>query len=154
MNIEEIKELIKAIDNSGITELDLELDSIKIRLVKNAHELVQEQDKIAYADSMFNQGVDTGSKTDSGEEAINNPNTIEIRSPMVGTFYLAPSPTSEPFVIEGTQISKGQDLCIIEAMKVMNEIESDYSGRLLEILVENGQAVEYGQPLFVIELAD
>jgi acetyl-CoA carboxylase biotin carboxyl carrier protein len=73
-----------------------------------------------------------------------------IRSPMVGTFYRAPSPGAKPFVVEGQPVSTGETLCIIEAMKILNQIESDKSGKVLEILVENGQPVEYNEPLFVI----
>jgi acetyl-CoA carboxylase biotin carboxyl carrier protein len=73
-----------------------------------------------------------------------------IRSPMVGTFYRAPSPGAKPFVVEGQSVSEGETLCIIEAMKILNQIESDKSGKVVEILVENGQPVEYNEPLFVI----
>ena len=74
-----------------------------------------------------------------------------VKSPMVGTFYSKANPTSEPFVTEGDKVEKGQTLCIIEAMKLMNEIESDFSGKIVEICVEDGQPVEYGQPLMYIE---
>jgi acetyl-CoA carboxylase biotin carboxyl carrier protein len=79
------------------------------------------------------------------------PTLVTVEAPMVGTFYRASSPTAEPFVQEGDQVKAGQVLCIIEAMKLMNEIESRAAGRVSKILVENGQAVEYGQPLFLLE---
>ena len=96
------------------------------------------------------------------KEEIKAPSTVEIekgesqkyhviKSPLVGTFYRAPSPGAPPFVEEGDMVSKGQVLCIIEALKVMNEIESDVNGKVVKILVENGQPVEYGQELFYIE---
>ena len=78
-------------------------------------------------------------------------NALEICSPMVGTFYRAPSPDAEPYVREGDSIQPGKVLCIVEAMKLMNEIESEVSGKILKILVENAQPVEYNQPLFIVE---
>ena len=79
------------------------------------------------------------------------PSTITVEAPMVGTFYRASAPTADPFVREGDVVKEGQILCIIEAMKLMNEIESKAAGRIVKILVENGQPVEYGQPLFLVE---
>jgi acetyl-CoA carboxylase biotin carboxyl carrier protein len=79
------------------------------------------------------------------------PELVTIEAPMVGTFYRAPSPDADPFVREGDLVKRGQVLCIIEAMKLMNEIESKASGRVVRVLPENGQPVEYGQPLFLIE---
>ena len=78
-------------------------------------------------------------------------NAVEIKSPMVGTFYRAPSPEADPYIKEGDTVSPGKVLCIIEAMKLMNEIEAEISGRIVKILVENTQAVEYNQPLFLVE---
>lgn len=86
------------------------------------------------------------------EQALAQPShLLTVEAPMVGTFYLAPSPTAPPYVSEGDTVKAGQILCIIEAMKLMNEIESKVTGRIVKILVENGQPVEYGQPLFAIE---
>jgi acetyl-CoA carboxylase biotin carboxyl carrier protein len=79
-------------------------------------------------------------------------NQKQIESPFVGTFYRSPSPTAEPYVKEGSQVKRGDTLCIIEAMKLMNEIESDHSGKIVSVLVENGQPVEFGEPLFIIEV--
>ena len=78
----------------------------------------------------------------------------EFNSPIVGTFYTAPSPESAPYVTEGDKVKKDSILCIIEAMKVMNEIKAELSGEIIEVLVENGEAVEYGQPLFLIRTSD
>lgn len=78
---------------------------------------------------------------------------LEIKSPMVGTFYRAPAPDAKPFVEVGDRISRGQVLCVIEAMKLMNEIESEFAGRVVEILVQNAQPIQFGQPLFLIEPA-
>jgi acetyl-CoA carboxylase biotin carboxyl carrier protein len=79
-------------------------------------------------------------------------NQKQVTSPFVGTFYRAPSPEAGPYVKEGQSVKKGDTLCIVEAMKLMNEIESDFSGKIVSILVENGQPVEFGEPLFVIEV--
>lgn len=141
MNINEIKELIKLFNEYDIAELELEMEDIKLRLVK---------DDLAQSNHI---SVDCNQQLNT-VKATKDDNVFEMCSPMVGTFYRAPSPTSEPFVHQGCRINKGQVLCIIEAMKLMNEIESEVEGKLLKVLVENGQPVEYGQPLFLIELAD
>jgi acetyl-CoA carboxylase biotin carboxyl carrier protein len=91
-------------------------------------------------------------RTDSSTEK-RDPNLTELTSPMVGTFYRAPSPESPPYVTEGDRVSKDAVLCIVEAMKVMNEIKAEHSGEIVEILVENGEAVEFGQPLILIRTA-
>jgi acetyl-CoA carboxylase biotin carboxyl carrier protein len=96
---------------------------------------------------------------ESREPSVNKPvstnrdNFLEIKSPMVGTFYRSPAPDANPFVEPGEKILRGQTVCIIEAMKLMNEIESDYEGKIVEVLVQNAQPVQFGQPLFVIEPA-
>ena len=92
------------------------------------------------------------SKSESKEESVSS-NVHEVRSPMVGTFYRAPSPDADPFVNVGDSIGAGKVLCIVEAMKLMNEIESEISGKVVKILVEDAQAVEYDQPLFLVELS-
>ena len=89
-----------------------------------------------------------GPGTNDGEQ---NDNLVEITSPIVGTFYLTPSPNAEPFVKVGSSVEKDKVVCIVEAMKVMNEIKSDVDGTIKKVLVSNGQAVEYGQPLFLVE---
>jgi acetyl-CoA carboxylase biotin carboxyl carrier protein len=83
--------------------------------------------------------------------AANQAHLLTIEAPMVGTFYRAPSPEAQPFVREGDRVKKGQVVCIVEAMKLMNEIESKIAGRVMKVLVENAQPVEYGQPLFLVE---
>ncbi len=150
MNINEIKELIKLINEYEIAELELEMENIKLRLVKN-NTVGFTQSNLISTDC--NQHLSTEMVKDTVDLA-HDENVFEMSSPMVGTFYRASSPTSEPFVDKGCRINEGQVLCIIEAMKLMNEIESEVEGKLLEVLVENGQPVEYGQPLFLIELAD
>ncbi len=87
------------------------------------------------------------------EKKVTRTDLVEIKSPMVGTFYKAPAPDAKPYVEVGQNVSKGQVVCIIEAMKLMNEIESEISGRVIEVLVENAKAVQFGQPLFLVEPA-
>jgi acetyl-CoA carboxylase biotin carboxyl carrier protein len=87
------------------------------------------------------------------EKTVTRTDLVEIKSPMVGTFYKAPAPDAKPYVEVGQNISKGQVVCIIEAMKLMNEIEAEVSGRIIEVLVENAKAVQFGQPLFLVEPA-
>lgn len=89
----------------------------------------------------------------AAEAGVEEENLLVVRSPMVGTFYRAPAPDADPFVAEGTKVSRGQVLCIIEAMKIMNEIESEYAGTVARLHVENGAPVEYGQPLFSLKPA-
>ena len=97
---------------------------------------------------------DTTTEAESGQQTASDEkksNLIEIKAPMVGTFYSSPAPDADPYVREGDSISNGKILCIIEAMKLMNEIESENSGKIVQILVENAQPVEYDQPLFLVE---
>jgi len=147
MELEEIKDIISFLKDTDVTELNIEREGFKIRIKRG-----------------YIYGPIEISKTlKSAEEPVKSPYMTELQkeeeilhtitSPLVGTFYRAPSPDSSPFVEVGSKVEKGQVLCIIEAMKIMNEIESDVSGVIKKILVENGQPVEYGEPLFLIEVA-
>lgn len=144
MNLKDIKDIFRFIKNTDILEFELEREDGKVRFKRGT---VQQQSHVDI--------VQTGSQPPvqriegEGEQRKTNLKTVE--SPMVGTFYRAPSPEAAPFIEIGDTVSKGQMLCIIEAMKLMNEIESEYSGKVVSILVENGQPVEYGEPLFLIE---
>ncbi len=155
MDFSEIKKLIEVVSTSDIAEVELELESVKIKLSKyskESHIVVQGNTSQTVEPQAVQEALNVEMPRVQGDVAsVENGNTIEIQSPMVGTFYRAPSPTSDPFISEGDRIKKGQSLCIIEAMKLMNEIESEYQGKLVNILVENGQPVEYGQPLFLLE---
>ncbi|WP_088226392.1 acetyl-CoA carboxylase biotin carboxyl carrier protein [Desulfosporosinus sp. FKB] len=159
MNLKEIKELIKIIDETEISELNLESDGVKIAIRKGVNPQscvpvaapVRQEVKTSAAVSP-NVQAEVSSEVPLVSSDIAKQENIEtITAPMVGTFYHASAPDAAPFVEVGQQISIGQPVCIIEAMKLMNEIESEVEGKLLEILVENGQPVEYGQPLFIIE---
>ena len=143
MEYEKIKQLIDEMGNSKLTEIDIEFpDGTKISMKKD-----KIQEKIIQNTSIVeNDTIENQIKEDKNEKKGNI-----IKSPMVGTFYLKPSPTAEPYIEIGKEVKKGDVLCIIEAMKLMNEIESEYTGNVIEILVKDGETVEYGTPLFRIE---
>lgn len=149
MELDNILKLIDAVSESSLTSFSLDDGNIKLTFEADRNE-----------GNTFQIQTDSVNATVSGNTAIQaapqeNVKLQEeqgniVKSPLVGIFYSAPSPDDEPFVSEGTAVKKGQTLGIIEAMKLMNEIESDYEGTVKKILVENGQMVEFGQPLFVI----
>lgn len=141
MNLEELKKIINIFESSSLSELEIEERGIRFRLVKKTAPLEIPEEKSFQIKEV---------KVPPPEEEPESEKVL-IRSPLVGTFYRAPSPEEEPFVEVGQLIHPGQTLCIIEAMKVMNEITSEVKGRIKSILVENGQPVEYDQELFVIE---
>jgi len=156
LNLQEIKELIQIIDETEISELNLESDGVKIAIRKGPS-IVPGVPVTAAARQEVSPLVTSNAPAQSVEpltqapEPIVSANTETITSPMVGTFYSSQSPEAAPFVKVGQHIKVGQPVCIVEAMKLMNEIESEIEGKVTQILVENGQPVEYGQPLFVIE---
>ena len=143
MEYEKIKQLIDEMGNSKLTEVNIEFpDGTKISMKKD-----KIQEKIIQNTSIIkNDTIENQIKENTNEKKGNI-----IKSPMVGTFYLKPSPTAEPYIEIGKEVKKGDVLCIIEAMKLMNEIESEYTGKVIEILVKDGEAVEYGTPLLRIE---
>ncbi|MCL6610973.1 MAG: acetyl-CoA carboxylase biotin carboxyl carrier protein [Peptococcaceae bacterium] len=155
MNLQEIKELVRLINQTDIHELALENNNLKVAIRKGSGMAVQ-----ASGVALDPAGEEGGQETGSGRK---NPHRDSIqagegvhpvKSPMVGTFYSAPAPGAPPFVNVGDMVVKGQVLCIVEAMKLMNEIEAEVSGQVLEILVENGSPVEYGQPMFLIKASN
>ena len=149
MEYEKIKQLMEDMGNSKLTTLDIDFpDGTKISMKRET--IV----KVAATEAQ--QPVITTEKRQSVEEKAQEVSAEVVKgnvvkSPMVGTFYLKPSPTSESYVEIGKNVKKGDTLCIIEAMKLMNEIESEFEGKVKEILVKDGEAVEYGKPLFIIE---
>ena len=160
MEYDKIKQLMEDMGNSKLTSIDIDFaDGTKIKMTKENKQTLEnncvieennnKQEKIenlqGIAEENFSQKTDYPEKT-------KEKNNI-VKSPMVGTFYLKPSPTSNAYVEVGKEVKKGDTLCIIEAMKLMNEIESDYNGKIEKILVEDGQPVEYGTPLFEIAFA-
>ena len=154
MKIEQVLELVKAVSDSTLTEFKYEEDGVKLSLKKAGDKIVQVQAPAAplaapviAPSAMPAASVPAAPVT--GIQAAAPAGNI-VKSPLVGTFYAAPTEDAEPFVKVGDSVKEGQVLAIVEAMKLMNEIESDFAGTVTEILVENGEAVEYGQPLFVI----
>lgn len=157
MDLNLIKKLVKIVDTSGITDLEIEENGLKVRIEKkfnNTQVVTQTQMPVQSADVVVPNT--TPIKTEKEVEAPPVEEEIaagmhEIRSPIVGTFYRAPAPDADLYVQVGDTVSPGTVLCIVEAMKLMNEIEADISGKIVKVLVENGKAVEYNQPLFLIE---
>jgi len=158
MDIKEIKRLIKLVEASNIEELELQEEGFQIRITKGkaapANQTIMTipvsnpQEPKAGPPPQFDTAVQEAKIEPAAGESDN---LVEICSPMVGTFYRTPAPDADPYVEVGTEIHPGEILCIIEAMKLMNEIEAEISGKIVKILVENAQPVEYNQPLFLVE---
>lgn len=146
MNYEDIKKLIEDMGNSKLTEINIDFpDGTKIKMKKDKELQIVEKtaDKIIQSQPIEqSQTIQEDPKTEEGNI---------VKSPMVGTFYLRPDPNSAPYVEVGKTVKKGDVLCIIEAMKLMNEIESEFDGTIVEVLVKDGEMVEYGKPLFRIK---
>jgi len=149
MDLRKLKKLIDLVKESGIEELELTEGEEKVKI--SAKKTNFQPSDINYVPQQSAPVlIPEKQNVTSVDNASENGNIKKITSPMVGTFYRASSPDSEPFVDIGTQIKKGDTLCIIEAMKLLNEIESDQDGVIKTILFENGQPVEFGEPLFII----
>lgn len=160
MDLNYLKKLIKIIDTSGISEIEIEEEGKRIKLSKPRPKVMANLSPVSIPlTAAENILADKSSPKISSEEKIasekkdslNKENIVEVKSPMVGTFYRAPAPEADAYVNVGSDVSPGSILCIIEAMKLMNEIEAEVSGKIVKILVENAQPVEYNQPLFLIE---
>lgn len=147
MEYEKIKQLMDDMGNSKLTSLDIEFpDGIKIKMEKNNSKqvVVTNVEQTISKEEVNNNNTEISPKQEEKEEGI------IVKSPMIGTFYMKSSPDSSPFVEVGKEVKKGTVLCIIEAMKLMNEIESEYEGKIAEIFVKDGEPVDYGKPLFRI----
>ena len=142
---DKLKEIIYILENSDVNEIEATFWGRRFRVVKSASLKVSSPSTPAVTTSTA-----PSSKPEPSAEAVQPSSGENILSPMPGTFYLASSPDADPFVKEGDSISEGDTLCIIEAMKIMNEIEAEQNGTITKILVENGKPVEFNQPLFVI----
>ena len=151
MNIKEIKEMIQLMNENGLAEIELEKDGLKIRLKKGDGGVVYETVARESHQPTPSHRSSEASNAREGSKTPTPPAEIIIKSPMVGTFYASPAPDAPSFVQAGSQVEVGQVICIIEAMKLMNEIKSDVRGKIVEILVNNGDPVEFGQPLFRLE---
>ena len=153
MEYEDLKKLIELLQDSDITELQLEKDGTKVRLKRE--KLLSSFDLGAFtrppaapAPPVQSAGEAEAASVEAEEDSHR---LVTITAPLVGTFYRSSTPDADSFVEVGDRVKKGQVICIVEAMKLMNEIESESDGQILKILVENGQPVEYGEPLFLVE---
>ncbi|MCF8319846.1 MAG: acetyl-CoA carboxylase biotin carboxyl carrier protein [Flavobacterium sp.] len=155
MDLKEIQNLIKFVSNSGVAEVKLEIDDVKIT-IKTTHEGTSpeitylQQAPLAQAAPQA-APAPVAAVPVAAAPAVENSNYITVKSPMIGTFYRKPSPDKPMFVEVGSTISKGDVLCVIEAMKLFNEIESEVSGKIVKILVDDMSPVEFDQPLFIVD---
>ena len=148
MNLKEIREMINLMNENELTEIEIERDGTKIKLRKGSSEISETIRKFPvehYGETRVAAAV-----SEEAAEAV-NPNRKEIKSPMVGTFYRSASPEAPLFVESGQTVEIGQVVCIVEAMKLMNEIKSEVRGKIIDIPVDNAQPVEFGQILFTVE---
>lgn len=155
MDLRKLKKLIDLVEESGIAELELTEDGEKVRISRNFTSSAPTQQHYAnYAPAHYVAGAQSSPPQAASAAIVADVPVVEeghpVNSPMVGTFYRSASPDSKPFVEVGDTVAVGDTLCIIEAMKLLNEIESDKAGVVKKILVDNGLAVEYGEPLFII----
>ncbi len=155
MDLRKLKTLIDLVSESNVSELEITEAEGKVRIVKSAPVAVAAAAPVvtvaAPAAQMSAQPSSQAAAPVAAVPAAPEIKGHVVKSPMVGTFYRASSPGGKPFVEIGQQVKAGDAICIVEAMKILNEIEADNAGTITQILVENGEAVEYGQPLFVIE---
>ncbi len=155
MDLNLIRKLVKLVDSSEITDLEIEEDGLRVKIAKKIRgvksvtqpQILSPSFPVA-AHASADGHIESAAVKEETKEDMH-----EVRSPIVGTFYRAPAPDADPYAQVGDNITAGTVLCIVEAMKLMNEIESDVSGKIVKILVENGKPVEYNQPLFLIQLA-
>jgi acetyl-CoA carboxylase biotin carboxyl carrier protein len=143
MNIKEIQNIINFIKKTDLDDVSIETENYKIRVKKNNTEVTQLKEKMPVEIE--------NDETKPAEESEIETNHITIKSPMIGTLYRSPNPESEPYINKGDTINEGQTICIIEAMKLFNEIESEFSGKVIKILVDDISPVEFDQPLFIID---
>jgi acetyl-CoA carboxylase biotin carboxyl carrier protein len=149
MDLRKLKTLIELVENSGIAELELTEGEEHVRISRHSSVAAPMQQQY-YAAAPQAAPAPAAAAVAAAPAAPAAPEGHVVKSPMVGSFYRSPSPGAKSFVDIGQNVNEGETLCIIEAMKLLNEIESDKSGVIKAILVENGQAVEFGQPLFII----
>ncbi|MBS1519270.1 MAG: acetyl-CoA carboxylase biotin carboxyl carrier protein [Bacteroidetes bacterium] len=160
LDLNYLKKLIKILDTSNIAEFEVEEEGTRLRLSKPKQKITAISQPADFSSMNFVPATVPAASAEKNESMVlekssdapaSSSKLVEVHSPMVGTFYRAPSPDAESYVSVGKSVSEGTVLCIIEAMKLMNEIESEVSGKIVKILVENAQPVEYNQPLFLIE---
>ncbi len=154
MDLNLIKKLIKILESSDVTDLEIEENGTRVKLAKK----IRVNQTVSYGQPQMAAPVNQQTsvsvlKTEDKKAVDENAGLHEIKSPIVGTFYRAPAPDADSYAQVGDVVSVGSVLCIVEAMKLMNEIESDANGKIVKILVENGKPVEYNQPLFLIQVS-
>ena len=150
MNLKEIKEIINLMNENNLSEIEVERNGMKIKLKRSpepSHDVIIEK----AAATHFKNQISAQEAAEIQQKDTAQAKLVEIKAPIVGTFYRAPSPEAEPFAEIGQQIEVGHVVCIIEAMKLMNEIKSEVRGKIIDILAENADPVEYGQILLLIE---
>jgi len=152
MDIRKVKKLIELVEESGIAELEINEGEESVRISRYGS-AAPAPAPMMYAPPLAApaEAVPAAAPASESENEAGLPSGHIVKSPMVGTFYIAPSPGSKPFVTVGDSVAEGETICIVEAMKILNQIEADVSGNIKAILVENTQPVEYGQPLMIIE---
>jgi acetyl-CoA carboxylase biotin carboxyl carrier protein len=157
MTLNEVKELIELVAEKGFAEFEVEHSGFKLKIVAQGHASAS---LAAAPTAVFSEPApavravtaELPASTPAAAQPADDANLVTVKSPIVGTFYRASSPTAEPFVKIGDNVEAGTVLCIVEAMKLMNEIESEHRGEIVKIFVENGEPVEYDQPLFAIRV--
>jgi acetyl-CoA carboxylase biotin carboxyl carrier protein len=155
MDLRKLKTLIDLVSESNVSELEITEAECKVRIVKAGAMHISSPGAVAYAQPVTQLTTVAAPVLTGGQPPIPKPEDelkgIVVKSPMVGTFYRSASPGGQPFVEVGTAVKQGDTLCIVEAMKILNEINAEQVGTVARILVENAQPVEYGQPLFILE---
>jgi acetyl-CoA carboxylase biotin carboxyl carrier protein len=153
MKPKEIQDLIDYISNTGLAEVKIKTEEFELSVKKYADAVATAPAPQVIPSAPAPAPVAAAPALSPAPSPAPSSNLVEIKSPMIGTFYLTPNPESAPFVTEGSSISAGKTVCIIEAMKLFNEIESEISGKIVKILVSNASPVEYDQPLFLVDPA-
>ena len=152
MDLRKIKKLMELLEESGIAEIEVKEGEESIKLSRNIGSPVAPVQQMMQQPMMpQQQAPQITTQVEGKSDDSENKNRNTVNSPMVGTFYASASPESKPFVTKGQSVKKGDTLCILEAMKMMNQVQAESDGKILEILVENAEPVEFDQPLFVIE---
>ena len=151
MDIRKVKKLIELLEESGIAEIEIKEGEESVRITRQSSNVAAAPMMQMAAPAPAAAPVAAAAIAESSDDANTLPSGHQVKSPMVGSFYRSPSPGSAEFVQVGKSVSAGETICIIEAMKILNQIEADKSGVIKAILVENGEPVEYDQPLFIIE---
>jgi acetyl-CoA carboxylase biotin carboxyl carrier protein len=153
MDLRKIKKLMELLEESGIAEIEVKEGEESIKLSRNITSSAAPLQQMVQQPMMApqQQSTQAASQVENKKDDSSNQNRNTVNSPMVGTFYASASPESKPFVTVGQSVKKGDTLCILEAMKMMNQVQAESDGKILEILIDNAEPVEFDQPLFVVE---